>query len=68
MSQRQKVMMQNVEGDVGVAYPIHADPTKIKAVPSKAVKMRKTKKAARFGASAVPTLQAQKSTAVIWLI
>jgi len=67
-------MVQHLErwhaerGDVGVAYPIHADPTRIKAVPSKAVRMRKTKNAARFGASAVPRLQAQKSTAVIWLI
>lgn len=35
--------------------PIQAAPTIKKAVPWKAVKMRKTKKDARFGASAVPT-------------
>ena len=40
----------------------------MKAVPSNAVRIRKTKNAAIFGASAVPTLHAQNSTAVIWLI
>ena len=47
---------------------MHAEPTRIKAVPWNAVEMRKTKNAARFGASAVPILLAQKRTAVIWLI
>ena len=38
---------------------MHADPTRINAVPSKAVRTRKTKKAARLGASAVPMLHPQ---------
>ena len=39
----------------------------MKAVPSKAVRIRKMKKAARLGASAVPILAAQNKTAQIWL-
>jgi hypothetical protein len=35
---------------------MQADPTKINAVPSNAVSTRKTKNAARLGASAVPML------------
>ncbi len=37
------------------------------AVPSNAVKMRKMKKEARLGASAVPMLAAQKTTEHTWL-
>jgi len=42
-----------------------------KEVPSKAVRMRKTKKAARFGARAVPREQRVKRKAVemqIWMV
>jgi hypothetical protein len=37
-------------------------------VPSKAVKMRKMKKAAKLGASAVPMLHPRKRTAVVQVI
>jgi hypothetical protein len=40
--------------------PMQEAPTIRKAVPSKAVRMRKTKKAARLGASAVPIEQQVK--------
>ena len=46
---------------------MEADPTRMKAVPSKAVKMRETKKVARFGASAVPMLQTKNRTAEVRL-
>lgn len=36
-------------------------------MPSNAVRIRKTKKAARLGARAVPMLQPQNSTEVVWL-
>jgi hypothetical protein len=42
--------------------PIHDAPTIRKDVPSRAVRMRKTKKAARFGLRAVPSEQAKKRT------
>lgn len=42
--------------------PMQAAPTIKKEVPSKAVRIRKTKKAGRFGASAVPIEHAQKRT------
>jgi hypothetical protein len=45
-------------------HPITADPTKMNDVPSNAVKIRKTKNPARFGASAVPMEQPRKATAV----
>ena len=45
---------------------MHADPTRMKAVPSKAVKTRNTAKAAKLGASAVPMLAATNKTAVTW--
>lgn len=48
-----------------VTHARQAEPTRMNAVPSNAVRIRKTKKAARFGASAVPMLQPQKSTDVI---
>jgi hypothetical protein len=51
-----------------MAYAKQADPTRMKAVPSKAVKIRKMKNAARLGARAVPILHPQNSTAVAWLI
>lgn len=50
-------------------YCRHAEPTRRKVVPSKAVRIRNTKKAAKLGDKAVPMLQAVKSTAVeqvIW--
>jgi hypothetical protein len=40
----------------------------MKAVPWKAVKILKTKKATRLGASAVPMLEAQNNTETILLI
>jgi hypothetical protein len=43
--------------------PRQAAPTMRKAVPWKAVRMRKTKKETRFGARAVPILKAKKRTA-----
>lgn len=45
--------------------PITLEPMIRKAVPWNAVKMRKTKKAARLGASAVPMLAAVKSAALM---
>ena len=45
-----------------------AEPTSRKDVPSKAVRMRNTKNAARFGASAVPMLLARKPTPVTIVI
>lgn len=44
--------------------PIHDDPMVRKAVPSKAVRMRKIKYATRFGERAVPSEQAVKRKAV----
>lgn len=54
----------------GVAFTHcrHADPTRRKDVPSKAVRIRKMKKAAKFGDSAVPILHPKKSTAVVQVI
>ena len=49
-------------------YLIMAEPTSRKDVPSKAVRMRNTKNAARFGASAVPMLLARKPTPVTIVI
>lgn len=46
-------------------YCRHAEPTSRNAVPSNAVRMRKTKKAARFGERAVPMLQQKNSRAVV---
>lgn len=43
---------------------MHADPTKMKAVPSNAVRTRNTKKAAKLGANAVPMLHPKNNTAV----
>lgn len=51
-----------------MAYPILADPTRMNAVPSKAVRARKMKKEAKFGARAVPRLEAQKRMVVSWVI
>lgn len=56
-------VVQNMPG-WGQTYCRHADPTRRKAVPSKAVRMRNTKKAARLGDKAVPILQAVNSTDV----
>ena len=51
-----------------MTHPMIAEPTSKKDVPSKAVRMRKTKNAARFGARAVPMLLARNPTAVTIVI
>lgn len=51
-----------------MAYDRHAEPTRINAVPSKAVMDRKMKNAAKLGARAVPMLHPKNSTAASWLI
>jgi len=45
--------------------PITLDPITRKAVPWNAVKIRKIKKAVRFGERAVPIENAKKSTALV---
>lgn len=47
-----------------ITYPMHVAPMRMKAVPSNADNARKTKKAARLGASAVARLSRKNSTAV----
>lgn len=49
-------------------YPRQAAPMRINAVPSNADMARKTKKAARLGARAVPKLSKRKATAVMSVI
>lgn len=49
-------------------YLMQVDPTRMKDVPSNAVKMRNMKKATRFGASAVPMLQTKNRAAVVRLM
>jgi hypothetical protein len=44
--------------------PITAEPTRMNEVPSKALRIRKTKNAARLGDSAVPMEHPKKSIAV----
>lgn len=62
------VMNSCVCTPVGSTHCRQAEPTRRNAVPSKAVRIRKTKKAARLGAKAVPMLQPQKRTAVVQVI
>jgi hypothetical protein len=52
----------------GATYATQAEPTRMKAVPSNAVRIRKMKYEARSGASAVPMLQPRKRTTVVRVI
>lgn len=62
------VYAKNGYSVVMLAYPRQAAPMRMKEVPSKAEMARKTKKAARFGANAVPRLSTRNATAVMSVI
>jgi hypothetical protein len=55
---------ESVQRRAGQTYPIHADPTKIKDVPTKAENARNTKKEPRSGARAVARLSKKNDTDV----
>ena len=55
-------MRQLTEGNTQNAYPTHAGPMRIKAVPPKAEAARKTMNEAKLGASAVARLSRKNIT------